>query len=263
MLRAAEFSEVVAYRIAASKMGIWERDKDSQNADVTGVADEEETNEDGEKELIERMEPGKYGFAPDGYHLKETNPTHPNGNIPNFNTMILQGVSSGIGLSYHGLTGDLTKVNYSSARVGMLSERELWKTTQNHFIKFFVKRIFVEFLNVALLTELKDVPFRTDYADYANYTGRRWTWVDPEKEVNAQILAITNGLSTYSDVLAEQGKDFDENMEQLKKELDAIAALGLKFPLTSTSSTEPEEPKDSNEPGEEDPEKPKEEPDAE
>ena len=52
-----------------------------------------------------------------------------------------------------------------------------------------------------------------------------WPWVDPEKEVNADILAIGAGLTTQTESLASRGRDFDETLVQIEREQIAKAAM--------------------------------------
>ncbi len=37
-----------------------------------------------------------------------------------------------------------------------------------------------------------------------------WQWVDPQKEVNADIAAIGAGLKSREEVVAARGRDIDE-----------------------------------------------------
>ena len=50
------------------------------------------------------------------------------------------------------------------------------------------------------------------------FLGRRWQWVDPEKDAQANILAIKHGFKTREQVAAEQGRDFWDNVEALQVE---------------------------------------------
>jgi hypothetical protein len=45
-----------------------------------------------------------------------------------------------------------------------------------------------------------------------------WPWVDPEKEVKADVAAISAGLTTQTESLAARGRDFDETLQQIERE---------------------------------------------
>jgi capsid protein len=66
----------------------------------------------------------------------------------------------------------------------------------------------------------------------AQWIGGGWGWVDPVKEVQASKLAIDYGLSTQAEEVAGQGGDWEEVYEQLRREQDKAAELGLIFPTS-------------------------------
>ncbi len=45
-----------------------------------------------------------------------------------------------------------------------------------------------------------------------------WKWVDPLKEVKASQVAMEIGISSLADECASQGKDWEEVVDQLKRE---------------------------------------------
>ena len=80
----------------------------------------------------------------------------------------------------------------------------------------------------------------------STWMGGGWGWVDPVKEVGAAIAAILAGLSTHSKELAAQGEDFEEVFEQLAREKEFAAALGLNFSAPKGSAG-PAAPPDDDE----------------
>jgi lambda family phage portal protein len=235
MHHAYEFNEVVASRAAACKMAMMQKQKDAPGELSGGSIIEEEGTTDGDKKYVEELEPAKIGLVPPGYEMKDYNPTHPNANFSDFSVTILHGVAAGLGQTYQSLTGDLRWVNFSSIRAGLLKERDIFKILQAHMKRNLMKRLFREFMAVALFTELKKVPFQTDYSDYMKWNPRRWPWVDPLKDVQAKKEELQNGFTTYTDILGEQGRDFTDTISALKKEVDTIESLGLSLPLTTVS----------------------------
>ena len=66
-----------------------------------------------------------------------------------------------------------------------------------------------------------------NYSEYARvnqpeFIGRRWDWVDPRADVEAKKLAIDNNMMTLTDVMAEQGYDFNDYIRRRKKELEKL-----------------------------------------
>lgn len=54
-----------------------------------------------------------------------------------------------------------------------------------------------------------------------------WAWIDPQKEVNADIIAIQNGGKTMSQWCAERGYDWREQLEQMALEKKTAEEMGL------------------------------------
>ena len=65
-------------------------------------------------------------------------------------------------------------------------------------------------------------------------------WVDPFKECQSNKLAVESGFKLQSQVLAEQGIDYEEFLVARKNEIDLAKQLGLDFsdkPNTSPETT--------------------------
>lgn len=218
-------AELVAARAGAAKMGFFTRKEGSPAEMPTDEQQEMEAN------------PGTIDFAPEGYDFQEWDPDHPTTAFPEFTASILRAVASGLGVSYPSLTGDLASVNYSSMRSGLLIERDLWRTLHRWWIGVFCRRVFVEWLDMAMLTgainlgTMDSRPYR-----YAKYTPRGWVWVDPLKDVQATIAAIKHGLASRTSALREQGFDVREMFEELRQESELADAVGIEIVEASDSA---------------------------
>ena len=49
---------------------------------------------------------------------------------------------------------------------------------------------------------------------------RNFAWIDPLKEMNANVIGLQNGTVTYSDISANYGRDVEELFEQHQKEVE-------------------------------------------
>lgn len=219
-----EEAELVAARIGAAKMGFYTRNSDGLTEPYEG--DDEE--DDGTP--IQEVEPGIFESLPKGWQLQTFDPNHPNQSYMDFVKAMLRGISSGIDVSYNYLANDLEGVNYSSIRAGVLDERDAWRDIQKLLIEHFLEPVYAEWLKMALLTRQVDLPFDL-YERYlsASWHPRGWQWVDPEKEVNANLLAVQNGFKTMTQVAAEQGQDLETIFQQLQREREMAAKYGLKL----------------------------------
>ena len=92
---------------------------------VTGVQDEEtlgkaRTEADGSR--IETFEPGMIEYLEPGRDVKFAAPSA-SGGYAEYMRMQLHAIAAGVGLTYELLTGDLSQVNYSSIRAGLIEFR--------------------------------------------------------------------------------------------------------------------------------------------
>ena len=141
-------------------------------------------------------------------------------------------IGTAIGLPYELLLKDFSKTNYSSARAALLEAWRHFLGWRNWFAPKFCQPCFDLVLEEAYLRGMFDAPDFYEHKD--EYCRVRWIgpargWVDPVKEVEASRKAIDYGLSTLAEEVAGQGRDWEEVMEQIKREEDKTKELGVKI----------------------------------
>lgn len=223
MLGGYEEAAVVAARVGAAKMGVIK----TPDGDPLALADEVSGNTG----LIDAAEPGGFWTMPPGSELQNWNPEYPHQQFGEFVRATLRGISSGLGVSYATLANDLENVNYSSIRAGVLEEREVWKALQMWMIDAFLAPMFTNWLRHAFLSgRLDPLPAsKFDKFNAARWLGRRWDWVDPERDMAASVLAIKHGLKSRREIVAEQGRDIEDVWSDLSQEQALASAKGLKL----------------------------------
>ena len=224
-LGAFDEAAVIAARVGASKMGFFKRVDGMGHMGIAGEGSSSGT-------FTQEANPGQFDLMPDGYDFVGFNPDYPHANYGPFTKACLRGIASGLGVSYNGLANDLEGVNYSSLRAGTLAERDVWMHLQDWFACGILEDIFEDWLRMALLMGGIAMPngsalpaSKYDKFNAYEWQGRRWPWVDPMKDIGAAVLAINNKLSSRTKVLAEQGGDFADTIEQLELEQEMLAAL--------------------------------------
>jgi lambda family phage portal protein len=214
MLEGYVEAELVAARTGAAKMGWFVR---KEGTTAGEVAPDENGN------LTTEANPGTFDFAPDGYELQDWSPDHPSAAFPEFVKACLRQIAAGLGVSYNVLANDLEGVNYSSMRSGLLVERDVWRMLQEWWIASFLVPVFREWLAQSILSSNLVLDTRDPRKFQAvKFVPRGWPWVDPLKDIQAGELGIRNGLTSRTRLLAEQGADVEEIVEELKEE-QAIA----------------------------------------
>ena len=58
------------------------------------------------------------------------------------------------------------------------------------------------------------------FANAVNYIPRSFSWIDPLKEMQANVIGLQNGTLSYSDISASYGRDVEELFEQHQKEIE-------------------------------------------
>jgi lambda family phage portal protein/HK97 family phage prohead protease len=212
-------AEVTAARIAASKMGFYTRDQEA------GPMDADDTDEEGRP--MSEVEPGVFEALPAGWDFKAFDSQHPTTAYGQFLTTCLQGIAAGLGVPYHELTGDLSQANYSSLRETKLAGMDVWRALQTWLIGAVCKPVFARWLEWSITTGALAISM-SDYERVlaaAQWQPRGWAWVDPEKELSAYEKALTLNLMTRSEILAAQGKDFEETLEQIAREQELMTEI--------------------------------------
>lgn len=126
--------------------------------------------------------------------------------------------ATGLDIAYHTYANDLENVNFSSIRAGVLDERDGWVMRQEDEKDDFLHRVFMRWLEYALLNGAIMTPNgrslpAVKYEKFAvhHFQGRRWPWVDPVKDANANVIMRDESWKTDQQITSEMGGDFIDN----------------------------------------------------
>jgi len=203
---------------------------------------------DGALELS--LEPGTIlPFAP-GRSIEFFDPKESQNYGP-FTREHLRAIAAGLGIPYELLTGDLSGVNYSSIRAGLVEFRKRLEHWQFNLVVFKLCRpAWDRFIKLAVLSGAIDA--RAYVRDRAAYHAVEWlpprqTWVDPLKDAQAEVLAIDAGLMSRTSAIVARGLDPNRVRAEIANERKADAAANLDFtapkqPTASVAATVATEP---------------------
>lgn len=216
-------ASIVAARMGASKMGFF-----TSPAGDGFVADDL----DGNVPIIS-AEPGTFHQLPTGIDFKTFDPQYPNSEFDVFHKSVLKGIASSLGVSYTSLANDLEATSYSSIRQGALEERDHYRNLQGFMIEHFVRPVFESWLESAMEMGAVTVPLRQyiKFSSAAEFRGRAWSWVDPQKEMNAAINGMKAGVLSLQDVASQYGKDTEELLAQIVRDKALMDQFGVKYAL--------------------------------
>lgn len=210
MLAGYTEAELVAARSAAAKMGFFETALDAGES-FQMPADGEMLTMDGS--------PGLATQLPPGMTFKEWDPKHPSTAFDTFVSAILRAQAVGLGVSYMTLTGDLAKTSFSSAKVGLMPERDEFETLQVWLAEHLHRPIYRAWLPFALLTPFLSLPsYDASRWMEVRFQGRRWPWIDGLKEIDAAGKEIGLGVNSRQNVCRSLGRDFETILEELAHE---------------------------------------------
>jgi lambda family phage portal protein len=179
--------------------------------------------------MIERLGPGE--------KFSSFMPNRPNTAIDPFMRYMLREVAAGLSISYESLSRDYSQSNYSSSRLSLIDDRDVWRQLQQWFIRSFREPLHREWLQAAVLAgAIPEVPIESYAHDpekfrAVSFKPRGWSWIDPTKEVEAYREAVRCGFTTVGAVISTtgDGRDLEDVLTERRAELDQMAAADLVF----------------------------------
>lgn len=219
-----EIAEVIAARAEACKVGFLYSDAIPEG----GIPN----NIDPAKSAARiSLKPGSIYGLEWGVKYQSNDPTHPTGDFAAFREGMGQAASAALpGADYNVIFNDLKNINFSAGRLGRLDTNEINKGLQRFDIEKAERRIFEEWLRMALLTgavPLPSTPAKYRKFNKPQFQGRRWAQVDEGKAVDAAAKRVALMISSLNRECAEEGLDFEENAFERAEEFMLLEKLGL------------------------------------
>jgi len=175
-------------------------------------------------------EPLSINLLDPGFEFQQFDPKQPTQNHSEFMNSMLHTLAAGMGVTGFSLAGDMSQVNFSSARVGLGEEREIWRALQEFVSDTFCRAVFRRWLPTAWLKGRLD--FSAVYYSQLiepTWRPRGWSYIEPAKDIKAATDAIANNLLTYREHFAERGIDLEEWLQAKQKEQKLFATYGIEY----------------------------------
>lgn len=239
MLDGLEEAVLVLQRAAACKMGFLVVDPEKS------AALEPET---GATAVSWDAEPGKIEQLPAGFDFRTWDPGQPGADYDPFTRNVLRSIAAGLGVSYASLSGDLSQANYSSARVGMVDERDGYKADARFLVALFHDRVYRAWLRASLLNGAIPLPAEDPSRYPADWQARGFDWIDPEKDITASLLEVAAGVNTLTDIAASKGRDYADLIAKRQTEIALAKSAGVPITLGPAEPKPAPEPAPANEP---------------
>lgn len=169
------------------------------------------------------LEPGSMVTLTPGKQIEFSNPPQPSA-PEGYLGHVLKSIAAGVGLPYEILTGNLSEVNFSSARISWGEFQRLiddWRW--NLVIPQFLNRIWQWVFESSTIAGL----YRSEFAPVCNWTPPRRVMVDIAREVPAILTMVRTGLVTPSEAVREQGYNPDDFWKEYAEDLKKLDELGI------------------------------------
>ena len=188
---------------------------------------------EGEDGQLTEFTPGAIHYLEDDEEVTFSSPPDVGSNYSEWLRGELLAVAKGAGITYEQLTGDLKGVNYSSIRAGLLEFRRRAEALQAHLIIHqWCRPIAAKFLDVAVVSGAVSIPNYWKSRDLhlaIDWIAPKWAWVDPLKEVMADLLEVRAGFKPRSEAAQERGWDIDSLDNRISMDGKSADALELVF----------------------------------
>lgn len=230
-------AQVMRQRLAAALMGV----VITPATDGGPFAAEASAATDG---LSGGIEPGTIKALRPGEDIRWSEPARIGAESIDFLRFTAREIAAGLGVPYEVLTGDLSQVNYSSIRAGLLEFRRRVEVHQHNVLVFQALRpIWRRFVTAEILSGRIAAP---DFGRNPEaWLGARWItprfdWVDPRKDVEAELAAIDGGLMSRRQAVAARGYDLEALDQEIADDNARAARLGLSFGTGAAAAKETE-----------------------
>lgn len=188
---------------------------------------------DGERQgdtLIGGIEPGTIKYLAPGQSIDFSEPANIGSEVISFANITARTVAVGLGLPASILTGDLSDVNYSSIRAGLVEWRRRIEAIQHGVIAFQALRpIWRRWSATEVLSGRVETTVAA--AAPAKFITPKQQWVDPSKDVEAELAAIAGGLMSRREAVTSRGVDVEALDAEIAADQARAKAFGLTFAM--------------------------------
>lgn len=198
---------------------------------ATGIGTDEGDDANGNQ--ITGLEPGMLAYLDDNEDVTFSNPPDIGANLPVLLNHLLRKSAIAAGVTYEQMTGDLSSVNFSSIRAGLVEFRRRVEMLQWSMIVHQVCRpVANRFLLAAVASGAINIPdFFQNQRKYRRIEWQPpgWVWMKPLEDVMTSILKIRAGLSSREAEAATMGIDVEDIDNANKRDNERAEAAGLVY----------------------------------
>jgi lambda family phage portal protein len=212
-------SERVAARVAAAMAAVVKK----------GNPDDYTPTDDDEDSRTMEFTPGMiFDDLRPGEDIVSINSNRPNNALIPFRDSQLRSAAAGLGASYSSLSKNYNGT-YSAQRQELVEQYGHYGTLSSTFIHRFCEPVWDAFVDAAVMAGLVKFPAGVDQESRYDVTHAPppMPWIDPVKEMTANELAEKRLYKSRSTIIRERGQNPTQVLQEIKRDQDEAAALGV------------------------------------
>ncbi|THD15363.1 phage portal protein [Anoxybacillus ayderensis] len=176
------------------------------------------------------LSPGMIMELNPGDDVSVVNPPAQGASAADFVRLQQRLAGSGQGISYEATARDMSQVNYSSARQGLLEDQKTYQIEQKFLIDHLLTEVYETFLISAVLSGALNI--KDFWSRKKEYMQHEWTppgmkWIDPLKEASANKISLETNQTTLAEIAATSGQDWREIIDQRAREIEYMKQKGV------------------------------------
>ncbi len=225
--------ELARMNIAAAFAAFITRAAPEESPDGGPLAGQKQDARDQGVDNAISMEAGSVSELAEGEDIKFSTPPQVSQTLEPFMRAMHLEMSTGVGVPYSNMTGDLSGTSYGSQRAGMIEQRRRVEPMQTHVVVFQMLRpIWNRFLSETALNGalgLSATAFlgRQRELRRVEWIRPKWDWIDPLKDIQAEALAVDNGFKSRQNVIQSEGLNPEEVDQQRIEDQQREDKLGI------------------------------------
>lgn len=181
---------------------------------------------------VDTFEPGMIEYLRDGESVTFANPPS-TADYQSYTSVTLHEIAAGLGITYEAMAGDLSQVNFSSARMG-------WLEFQRNIDSWRWLMLIPQFLDRLETWTNESISATNGLVSNVKmtWTPPRREMIDPTNEIASSKAAIRSGLTSRSEEIRRFGFDPEELDAEIAADNDRVDQLKLIFETDTRLTTE-------------------------
>ena len=165
-----------------------------------------------------------------GESVETIDTKRPNNALIPFRDAQLKAIAAGAGSSYSSISKNYDGT-YSAQRQELVEHYMLYQMLASPFVYRYCQPVWDGLVDASLASGALILPAGVNRETLydCTHTGPAMPWVDPEKEVNAQILAMQWRLTSRSSVIRARGDNPDQVNREIVRDAAEMERLGIQF----------------------------------